>query len=218
MGEFVSAVPEPVLGWRLWKFRGDQLESWGIDYNWNPGENQALCLAPPPAFRLAMGYRLPTKGDNRDSHIPPGRDCGCGFWGLWSLGRCLSLAGRSRNQPRPVLGLIAGWGVVAIHGKEGFRAEKARVSCLFTDWVWDLQPRSAILAGLARAGRLQFGRPRRPVQDGSTELGNLAAAYGVPLVSLADAVSNGVLQELGAGKSSIDEVVASVDAAHRPRR
>jgi hypothetical protein len=31
---------------------------------------------------------------------------------------------------------MRGWGEVAIHGSEGFRAERAVVACLFVDWPW----------------------------------------------------------------------------------
>src|SRR5262245_40650270 len=108
---------EPVLGWRIWKVRGERLASWAVDYCWEPGENRAVCLAPGRPACAA----------------PPGRRCQCGFWALWSPQQSLARAAGAFEPPWQVMGLIAGWGTVALHDREGFRAECATVRCLFTD-------------------------------------------------------------------------------------
>jgi len=36
---------DPILGWRLWRLSGECLQSWGVDYLWRPGANQATCVS-----------------------------------------------------------------------------------------------------------------------------------------------------------------------------
>lgn len=170
---------EPVIGWRLWWARGDVLHSWAVDAAWRPGTNRARCLV--------------------DGHAPcecaPGRGCHCGFWATRGPAACLRLAGESWDsygplpQGRGVLGLMAGWGDVAIHGDEGFRAERARVLMLFEDVV-----------GI---GRL---RPMRRVFRGrAAALRRLGERYGVPVLGLGRAVDRGVLAEMGVRRDVIAE-------------
>jgi hypothetical protein len=105
-----------------------------------------------------------------------------------------------------VLGLIKAFGIVALHGNEGFRAEMAMVTCVFTDEI-----------ALAPAERV-WRRLVRRFQSNTSELGNgsklegthamkrLAGHYGVPLVSLQSALSVGLLSELGVAQDAIKEL------------
>lgn len=189
----MSGRPEPLLGWRIWRLRGDVLRSWAANYGWEPGENRARCLAT---------LRTPCTS-------PPGRECECGFWGLFRPLMSLERARSDRGERSSVLGLIHAWGELAIHGQEGFRAERATVACLFTDWVWEPLAR-ATDAELTEWGRLRqrFRRLFVPEVD-PTRLSRLSAAasrYGVPLLSLSDAESCGLLEELGIESGARQEV------------
>jgi hypothetical protein len=175
---------EPLLGWRIWRLRRGSLDSWGVDYSWQEGENRACCLAL----------------EWRRCQASPGRDCQCGFWGLF---RPLELIQRARHDHRDrtsVVGLIRAWGEIAIHGSEGFRAEKAAVVCLFTDGVRDkpLLPESRWLPSWPRLQRdftELFGSEVDPSRRNQLETAGLR--YGVPLLSLRDALQCGLLDELG---------------------
>ena len=197
---------EPVLGWRIWRVKGWRLESWAVDYSWEPGENRAICLA---RNRAAC-----------DS--PPGQNCQCGFWAVWSPRVCLGRADGDAEPRWHVMGLISGWGTVALHGREGFRSERATIRCLFTDWspnasrsaatpgrlhrwlrrrTWESDPPSASARGRRR---------REALQD-------VAARYGVPLVSLQGAAELGLLSELGILPEQVEEA-AILGAAVAPSR
>jgi hypothetical protein len=103
----------------------------------------------------------------------------------------------------PVMGLMRGWGTVAVHGQEGFRSEHAAIVCLFSDWPF--------LPGRVRLGHSPVSRWRRAVallggDDGplpshqaqrNAGLRAAAAAYGVPLLSIAGSLRLGMLEELG---------------------
>lgn len=199
----MTARDRPIVGWRLWKLHGTHLRSWVVAQDWAVGPNQARCLAgdvaaclfnPPPSMRCAH---------------PPGRDCKCGLWALWEFGACARKA-REESQRWDsrdvVIGLMEGWGTVAIHGDEGFRSQYAVVRCLFTDTIADRVPARAHwwerFAGIVRSG--ESGARR------ATTLQRAAELYGVPLVSLADAVRLGVLGELGVSESGVREVAAAL--------
>ncbi len=190
-------MTEPVVGWRIWKLRGGRLESWAVDYCWEPGENHATCLAP-----------------NRHACASsPGRHCQCGFWAVWSPQRCLTRAFSAAEPPWHVMGLIAGWGTVALHDREGFRCEYAALRCLFTDRPWSARvPGAAVgwLFGWWR--RRRVGVERAEPDDGAPvdprrwdAMQAVAARYGVPLVSLESAVNLGLLSELGVPRAQIEE-------------
>jgi hypothetical protein len=206
--------PEAVVGWRVWRLDPTraELRSSIRNHGWLPGVNEATCPGSALIEAGAVG------------HLPcaraPGPGCSCGLWALWDLGLLVArersydfLAGRlSRNR---VVGLISGWGLVALHGSEGFRCERARVLALFSDWVWD----KSVDSLLDRPGRwwLQawrftlspwrsgFGRVQRPdlwTRDGRNAsrrqvLSETAESYGVPLLTLQGALRLGVLAELG---------------------
>jgi hypothetical protein len=95
-----------------------------------------------------------------------------------------------------VMGLIVGWGTSAIHGTEGFRCQHAAVSCLFVDAVDD--------RALAAIGRQRWwgGLRRRIAPEGPAparreSVRELASHYGVPALSLAEAIRLGALSEFG---------------------
>ncbi len=180
---------EPVVGWRLWRVSQDELCSWAVEYVWQPGDNKAVCLAD----RL---YRCPQ---------PPGTSCRCGFWALYSPVAAIRLASATPTA-RAVIGLVAAFGTVAVHGREGFRAEMARVTCLFTDQI--------ALAPFERLWRSLRRRLHRPADDGLKDqilsrtdtLKPLAGRYAVPLISLQSAISLGLLSELGVQPDAIAEL------------
>src|SRR5215472_1491081 len=121
----------PLVGWRLWRLRKGRLHSWTLDHVWDPGPNHASCIAfsTPAISQISPRDRCPQS---------PGNDCACGLWALWDLGRCLT-KGRSERWRggSAVVGLISGWGTVAVHGDEGFRCQHARIILLFGDSVWN---------------------------------------------------------------------------------
>ncbi len=89
------------------------------------------------------------------------------------------------------MGLMAGWGVVALHGGKGFRAERASVLALFDS----------------------------PLGGARPQLERLANRYGVPALSLRAALEAGVLAEFGASPGAIAEVRAVLAAVtDRPGR
>jgi hypothetical protein len=170
------ATGEPVVGWRLWRLGYGCLESLMADHRWEPGENRARCLT--------LNHSVCPE--------PPGQRCLCGFWAVWSVRQTLTMACLGQEPPWYVLGLIAGWGTVAMHGTEGFRAERAAVRCLFTDRPWQGPPhRERRLAALRWA----------------------SARHAVPLLPLRRAVEAGLLGELGLAEEQVGEA-ADLDARY----
>ena len=190
---------EPLLGWRIWNLRGERLESWAVDYCWEPGENRATCLA---AHRRACA-------------TSPGVHCQCGFWAVWSPRQCLSRACVANEPPWHVMGLVAGWGTVALHGPEGFRAERAALRCLVTDRPWSPVTMRRGQSRLSRWWNEWLGRPpitepqeREPADQWLTgTLQAVAARYGVPLVGLRAAAEVGLLSELGVPQDQIEDAL-----------
>jgi len=199
----VSARRGPVVGWRLWKLNAGRLRSWVVAQDWEVGPNEARCLAGDAA---ASPFNLPPRPCCERS---PGEDCKCGLWALWDFRLCARKAREESqrwNSRDVVIGLMEGWGTVAVHGDEGFRSQYAVARCLFTDTIADRVPAGARwwerLVRLALAGEPDTRR--------TTSLRRVAELYGVPLVSLADAVRLGVLGELGVTESGVREVVAEL--------
>ena len=196
----MSDAAEPLVGWRLWRVRGARLESWAASYAWDPTDNLARCLAPV-----------------RRCVTAPGRGCKCGFWGLFSPLSCIDRARAERTERSSVLGLIRSWGEVAVHGQEGFRSEHSRVICLFTDWVWESPMLPCPDKGPARwwwraLEALHYvPRPVPPDPWRRQSLDEAATAYGVPLLSLKDALQYGVLEELGTTPEMRREIKSWVD-------
>jgi hypothetical protein len=96
----------------------------------------------------------------------------------------------------PVMGLIAGWGTVAVHGEEGFRAQRTAILCLFSDSIWE-----SWLDPLASRRSIWWYRSWKQLtlegwSRGSADaLQRLALEYGVPMVRLGEAVQSGLLAE-----------------------
>jgi len=136
----------------------------------------------------------------------PGQYCQCGIWALWDLGRCVAKGRDHLSSVRTVLvvGLIAGWGRVAIHGDEGFRAQYAAIRCLLMDSIWDksMDPLCGQQGWWLAAGRwLRLSaRPRST----PSSLRRVASEYGVPALPLADAVQSGVLAEFGLSDQQLE--------------
>ncbi len=195
----MSERRDALFGWRLWRLRDAHLESWAASYTWVPGDNVAHCLAP--LLRCSQ---------------TPGRGCRCGFWGLFSLINCLKRARAERTERSSVLGLIRAWGDVALHGQEGFRAQHASIACLFTDWAWDVPSLPVPERGLPgwwwRIQRaLRYVSPPLPPDPWrKAMLGDAAATYGVPLLSLEDGLRVGFLEELGIESQMQEEARAWV--------
>jgi hypothetical protein len=100
-----------------------------------------------------------------------------------------------------VLGLINGYGTIALHGEEGFRAELASLACIFTDGV-ELLPRPA-RRPLTRALLMPLQQTLR--SRGQRGIGKY---YGVPCVSVESALSIGLLEEFGVRPQAIAELRA----------
>jgi len=136
----------------------------------------------------------------------PGQYCQCGIWALWDLGRCVAKGRDHLSSVRGtlVVGLIAGWGKVAIHGDEGFRAQRASIRCLLMDSIWDKSMDQ--LCGqqawwLAAGRRLRLcARPR----SAASSLQRVASEYAVLALPLADAVQGGVLAEFGVSDQQLE--------------
>jgi regulatory LuxR family protein len=171
---------EPIVGWRVWALAHNRLFSIANEVLWRPGENQAECHS---------GHKLDI----------PAPSCHCGFWALHNPAAAMQLAWDMCRSPQGVLdphravavGLIQGYGTIAMHGSEGFRAELARVVCIFSDAPEPVAPEAAHL--------------RRAV----------AKVYGVPCVALEAGVSIGLLQELGVRGRAVEQLAAWM-AAGRP--
>lgn len=206
---------QPVVGWRVWALRDGRLASWATRYVWEPGENVASCLVPP----RPMGC-IPPRHPHRSE--PPGDGCGCGFWAVFSPFLALNRARAVRQERNSVLGLILGWGSIALHGSEGFRAQRAEVLCLFSDWCWESPALSERRMGIRFQLALRTWRFRAVSQAPShlRDLEQAACTYGVPLLSLETALTHGVLAEFGVDQRGRGQVQAWVEhsRAHAPRR
>ena len=149
--------------------------------------------------------------------------CQCGFWALWSPLQCLARAQEAVDPPWHVLGLVAGWGTVALHGREGFRAQNASVVCLFTDWAGRARVPNLtegwLERWLGRADVRLFNRRwslRVEDPDRLLALRSAAQRYEIPLVSLRGALELRVLGEWGIPRRRVEEVEAWVSAVAAP--
>lgn len=190
----MSGRPSPVVGWRVWRLRDGRLHSWKLDYEWEPGPHRARCLV------AALSPLKPTCAQ------APGEGCTCGFWALWDPMRALRKARREHVMVpagfTSVVGVMLGWGGVAIHGDEGFRAEHATVACLISNAVWD-EDADRVVEGRIRWWRRIAHRFEVPDRSRPELLRAAGQWYGVPVVSLGDAVRLGVLQELGVNRDQV---------------
>jgi hypothetical protein len=200
---------QPLVGWRLWRLQDERLHSWAVDHVWDAGRNEARCLRDAPGVLFSAG--IPGGPCDRS----PGAGCKCGLWALWGLGTCVRKArkdARRWDQAPTVIGLVTGWGTAAIHGDEGFRCQYASVACLFTDTIGD-----RALAAVGRWPRWwgRLVRRRSAEEQTSDAMNALQAAaghYGVPLLSLEEAVRLGALGEFGVSRDRIVEVEAELTA------
>jgi hypothetical protein len=183
----------PRIGWRLWRLEDGRLRSWVVDHVWESGTNEARCLAPP----TVRWYLSPSLFAHSDQ--PPGHGCRCGFWALWDLGRAVTKARReARDELTTVIGLMAGWGTVAIHGSEGFRAQRGRALFLLRDSVWSRDLDGFIWWPLRNLYAWAHGRGQEErLAEREAQLRHAAAAYGVYQLPLVEAIRSGVLSELG---------------------
>ena len=194
-----EAITSPLVGWRLWKAKNGKLHSWAVDHVWKPGTNNAVCLSDPP-YRCAHS---------------PGTSCKCGYCGLYSPRAAMEIA-RATMSTEAVMGLVVGYGTVALHGPEGFRAESAMVTCLFTDELVSA-PVERLWRGLQRRLHPTWvvdssDEMRRRTRD----LSPVAAEYAVPLVTLRGALSLGLLGELGVQPGAIRELQESLNGNSSP--
>lgn len=177
---------EPLVGWRVWRLRGRELASWATSYVWRPDTNTAGCLKPASACAAA-----------------PSEGCKCGFWGLYSRGLCMWRARQDHDERAPVVGLIRAWGEIALHEEEGFRAQYAAPMCVFTDWIWGPSNSLGPETRLARWWQAFTGivadesQAAGPAPDLERGIRTAADEYGIPALSLADALRIGALQEMG---------------------
>jgi hypothetical protein len=177
---------EPVIGWRVWVLANNCLYSASKNAFWRPGENQAECL---------VGH------NKRDVPAP---SCHCGFWALRNPVSAMGLAARVEDEPRMgsgftaldpqgtvAVGLIQGYGAVAVHGGEGYRAALASVACIFSD-------------------------APQPLLTGPVEVRRrVAEEYGVPCITLDAAISIGFLHEMGVEPQAVEQLKTWI-AAGRP--
>lgn|SRR5215472_5422063 len=166
-------MTEPVLGFRVWRRQQNRLRSWVMDYDWTPGTNTAQCLG---MGRVVQRF---------DPHTAPGEQyCSCGFWALNSP-RSAAFKSFERSfdsiDIANMVGLVAGWGTVAKHGDEGWRAQYAAIKCLFT---------------IGTHGWLV-----------NRHLRVLADKYGVPLLPILKPATVLLLWEFGVSQQHAQEVV-----------
>lgn len=196
----MSSRREPALGWRLWRLRRGRLWSWVLDYAWERGPIEARCMVDQASSRATLFVQ------RQPCMRSPGRHCQCGIWALWDLGRCVA-RGRdhiSSLRSELVVGLIAGWGTIAVHGDEGFRAQRAEILCLLTDSIWNdsMDSLCGQQSWWLASGRwlgLVAGRRSTP-----SSLRRAASAYAVPVLALADAVRSGLLAEFGLSDQQLE--------------
>lgn len=186
-------MTEPVVGWRLWRMEGGfLLRSWAIESWWIPGENRAVCR--------------PFKS-SRPCASTPGNGCQCGFWALYDP---RDLTERASGTDGTILGLIAGYGTVALHGPEGFRCAQARILCLFEDRFWSRPvPTRNRFRDFFKPKLLRELEQRRTEEPQQRRLN--AAAYGVPLVSITHAANSGLLAEFGVPEEQIRNALELVE-------
>jgi len=81
-----------------------------------------------------------------------------------------------------------GWGTVAVHGQEGFRAQNAAVRCLLAD---PAPTPTALAAGVG--SHLPKWRLRMEDEGRVRRLRRVSAVYGVPLVSMVNGLKWGLV-------------------------
>ena len=163
MSEAVPIVGS-VRGYRWWRLSENEelLSPWRGPIRWDPGENEAACLARRGVFGWKMSRVPHPRGC-------PAAGCECGFYALHSIPEINDRIDRaiweidsstSGGRHGLVLGIVAGYGRVLV-GTAGWRARFSSILALF-------------------AGPTVTNHTRL--------LGATAAAYGVPLYRCLDAM------------------------------
>jgi len=192
MSEDVVKIPdtaEPMLGFRVWRFREDDLTLWSVTKG-NPKDvdkkRELLSGTTPngywPKKMGPMGTSvLEAKCLANNDHHVPDKNCTCGIYATYD-----SAVIAQYILQGPVLGLVQGYGTV-VPGEAndetlgGFRAEKAKLVALF-----EISPDFTIpRRQLHRVGQ-EYGVP--VIVPWSVHAGDYAAAVREnTLVSLANA-------------------------------
>lgn len=101
---------EPVLGFRAWRLRDEQIVSPYVDLPWTGETLRARCLRERVHFR-------PAAAPHEDP--APVFGCGCGIYAYFQP------VDRAGGDPQFIRGAVVLWGRIEVHA-EGMRAEFAR--------------------------------------------------------------------------------------------
>lgn len=105
---------EPVLGFRTWHLRGDELYSPYVDVVWPAAPLRAVCLRDRVQFR---------PGTSHHAEPAPTSACACGIYAYFDP------LDRVGSNPHLVRGAVALWGRIEVH-RDGMRAQFARAIVL----------------------------------------------------------------------------------------
>lgn len=102
----LKSVMGEIHGYRSFNYKNGRLTSVVIPYEWEAGENKAIC-----------------KLNNHSNHRAGSLDCDCGFYAYKKIG------GSSYKTASTIQAIVAGRGIVS-EGSRGFRAERAEIIAL----------------------------------------------------------------------------------------
>jgi hypothetical protein len=163
-----------VTGTRWWDLAttGNRVQLNGAAYNstrrrWLPGENVAQCMFP--GLHASRGCTVPCECG-----------CGCGFWAYWLM----DATDYGLSFPRPVLGVIEGYGTTTI-GERGFRCARARITGLHLPLVTSRIPLAG--PGGRMPGRREITDTRHLARMSLLRL-LLGKTYGVPVYTSPEAL------------------------------
>lgn len=111
---------EPVLGFRAWRLRDEELVSPYVDTPWTGEPLRARCLRERVHFRPASAPH--------EEPAPMPR-CACGIYAYFDP------VDRSGGDPQFIRGAVVVWGRIEVHA-EGMRAEYARAVVLAEPADW----------------------------------------------------------------------------------
>jgi hypothetical protein len=114
----------PVIGFRQWRLRGDELWSFQTDEQWGHGVHTAQCPL--------------------HAHHAPANGCSCGIYAWYSP----TPRGASALTAALVGGAVALWGQIELHA-HGMRAEHAVVVALALPFSWGAKRRHIRAAAAA---------------------------------------------------------------------
>lgn len=95
----------------------------GSAQHWHSGVNRARCHAHTYGSHWSPISSMGAPAPPPEPHLPPGRECGCGLYGLHD-GEALVAQGALGDSV--IIGAIAAWGRLEVHA-DGFRAEHAQI-------------------------------------------------------------------------------------------